>query len=262
MRTLVLIKIGGGLITDKTKPFTVREDMMRVAAQGIHLAIVKNPNASFLVANGAGSFGHYLASQEAEQNTEAARVARIKGIHESVEKLNQLFTRHLLANDIPAISISPSSCISGNIGTVTSTSFEAVIAAIHDARLPSMYGDIIDDGSDKGLIISTETLFEIVLDAIDSMFDDIHVIYAGETAGVLDANKVVIPEITTSSWREIGSVIENTPGFDVTGGMRHKVESALRAAHVAKSVHIVTGKDPETIAAALSGGRVGTKIVS
>src|SRR5437868_6079518 len=103
MKNLAMIKIGGSLITDKTKPFTVREDMMDVVAEGLHQAYEKFSEKSFVIANGAGSFGHYLASKEAGDNPQE----RIDAVHESVVLLNRLFVQHLTGKGLPAVSVIP-----------------------------------------------------------------------------------------------------------------------------------------------------------
>ena len=136
MSNIVLIKIGGGLITDKATPFSVRDDMMKTAADGIRRAKVKYPQLSFVVANGAGSFGHYLASKSAETDSPSAHQLRVRGIHESVARLNNIFTRHLLDAGISAFSMSPSSFISATDGVVSSVAGESVAALLDNSFVP------------------------------------------------------------------------------------------------------------------------------
>src|SRR6185312_14798594 len=107
MKNLALIKVGGSLVTDKARPLTAREDMMHIVAQGIRKAHEEFPDIEIVVANGAGSFGHYLASQAAGSDPNE----RILAIHESVVLLNRMFVSYLTEEGLPAVSIVPSDFI-------------------------------------------------------------------------------------------------------------------------------------------------------
>ena len=261
MNTLVFIKIGGSLITDKEKPFTVRTDMLLKSAQGIRRAMDQFPSYSFVIGNGAGSFGHYLAAQEILTENNASQL-RISSIHESVTRLNNLLVQEMNSVGVPAFSVSPSACITCNKGLVTASNFTSIEALLEQRYVPSIYGDIYPDTTEKGMIISTESLLELLIEDAVTRFDDIRVIYVGEVSGVHDTNNSIIPEISVESWKSQEMVIDATKGFDVTGGMRHKVESALRATRYSNSVHIISGTDAQNIVTALSGGHIGTKVVA
>ena len=60
---LIIIKIGGSVITDKNKEFTTRPDNIRKIAREIKQAIDSNPNLKIILGHGAGSFGHVLAKK-------------------------------------------------------------------------------------------------------------------------------------------------------------------------------------------------------
>jgi isopentenyl phosphate kinase len=255
MKKLALIKIGGGLITDKSKPLSVREDMMRILAEGLREAHAALPENAFIVGNGAGSFGHYLASKESSDTAEE----RITAIHESVVLLNKLFVGQLIKIGLPANSIIPSDYIVAENGKLKDFDMQEVEGVLSLNSIPVLFGDIVDDGTPRGMIFSTEMLFEVLVERLHANYE-INVIYAGETEGVLDKEGATIPEISQETWKSMGGVIEAPKGYDVTGGMKHKIESALHVAAYAKNVRIISGKDPHTITAALSGAAVGTKI--
>jgi isopentenyl phosphate kinase len=257
MKDLALIKIGGSLITDKTKPFTTRDDMMRLVAEGVYIAYEKFPENGFLIANGGGSFGHYLASKEAGDDPQE----RIDAIHESVVLLNKLLVQHLIEKGLPAASIVPAEHIVAENGVLKDFNVEEIEDILSLNSMPVLFGDIVADGTEKGMIFSTEMLFECIAKELYKEYE-LTVFYAGETEGVLDATGNTIPEITTRSWEEMGRMVEAPKGYDVTGGMTHKIESALHMTQYSKNIRILSGKDPQNISAALSGADVGTKIVS
>lgn len=256
MKNLVLIKVGGSLITDKAKPFTTREDMMRSIAASIRAAYEKFPESAFLIGNGAGSFGHYLASKEAGN----APQERIYAVHESVVLLNKIFVQHLSEAGLPAASFVPSEHIQSKNGKLVEFDISEVEDLLSINSVPVVFGDIVDDGTEKGIIYSTETLFELIAEKLRSRYV-LTILYTGDTDGVLDPNMKTIPEISLQTWEDMGSSVASPNGYDVTGGMTHKIESALRMAQIATHVRILSGKTADTIVGALEGRPVGTKVV-
>ena len=63
MKELVFVKLGGSLITDKTKPYTPLLDMMDDLALQIATTLQTQPNLRLVLGHGAGSFGHVAASE-------------------------------------------------------------------------------------------------------------------------------------------------------------------------------------------------------
>ncbi|MCC5634486.1 hypothetical protein LC593_01205 [Nostoc sp. CHAB 5844] len=61
MLELVLIKLGGSLITDKNQPYTARPKIMQQLVGEINLLIKQNPSLKFIIGNGAGSFVYQSA---------------------------------------------------------------------------------------------------------------------------------------------------------------------------------------------------------
>ena len=62
MRELVFVKLGGSLITDKTKPFTARMDIIKRLAEEIHEAKGEG-KLKLLIGHGGGSFPHVPAKK-------------------------------------------------------------------------------------------------------------------------------------------------------------------------------------------------------
>ena len=61
MSELVLLKLGGSVITDKSQPFTAREDTIRRLGREIRQALEDQPNLRLVLGHGSGSFGHVVA---------------------------------------------------------------------------------------------------------------------------------------------------------------------------------------------------------
>ncbi|MDP1544580.1 MAG: hypothetical protein Q8L87_01060, partial [Anaerolineales bacterium] len=62
-KEIVLLKLGGSLITDKDTPYTPRWDKLANLALEINTALDSNPNLLLILGHGSGSFGHVAAKQ-------------------------------------------------------------------------------------------------------------------------------------------------------------------------------------------------------
>jgi isopentenyl phosphate kinase len=58
MSGLHIVKIGGSIITDKTKPLTFKKAVVKRLAREI-----KESNEEIILVHGAGSFGHIFADR-------------------------------------------------------------------------------------------------------------------------------------------------------------------------------------------------------
>ena len=65
MENLLFLKLGGSLITDKTRPRTVRPKMLAGLCAEIATVRAHDPNLLLLLGHGSGSFGHVAAKKHA-----------------------------------------------------------------------------------------------------------------------------------------------------------------------------------------------------
>ena len=73
--------------------------------------------------------------------------------------------------------------------------------------------------------------------------------------GVLDKKNKVIPEVTQKNLGKILENVDDSEAIDVTGGMRHKVETLLETGI---ETQIINLKTPGLLKRAISGEIVGT----
>ena len=111
MSELVLLKLGGSLITDKTQPNTPRLDMIERLAGEIKAAIdMRKDDLILIIGHGSGSFGHPPA---AKYNITAGATGPESwiGLAETsaaAARLNRIVVDTLLEAGVPAISFQPS----------------------------------------------------------------------------------------------------------------------------------------------------------
>jgi isopentenyl phosphate kinase len=241
MDELLFLKLGGSLITDKTGYEAMRQQVLARLAREISLALAARPGVQLLLGHGSGSFGHIPAAkygtrkwvQTAEQWHGFAEVSA------AAARLNRLVTEALLDEGVPAVSLQPSAstkCVGGSIKSMATTPIRAALDA---GLVPVIYGDVAFDSAKGGTIISTEE----IMTYLTAEFQPSWLLLAGETDGVYDAKKQVIPTITNANFDSLGSVLGKSRGTDVTGGMASKVREmlALVRAHPHLTIRIFSG---------------------
>lgn len=269
MTELVFLKLGGSLLTDKTRPQALRRDVLARLAAEIVAALATRPDLRLLIGHGSGSFGHMAARR---YNTRAgvaspeewrgyAETARAAGL------LNRFVLDALSEAGAPALAIQPSASALCRDGTLLALEERPVRAALANGLTPVVYGDVALDSVRGGTIISTEEIFVWLAPRLTPR----RIVLVGEVAGVLSADPAsgvageLIPEITPDMLPALTQALGGSRGVDVTGGMVAKVATMLALAQATPglaAVQIISGLVPDLLRAVLTDPdlRVGTRI--
>ncbi|NCN06351.1 MAG: isopentenyl phosphate kinase family protein [Candidatus Pacebacteria bacterium] len=261
-KSLTFIKLGGSLITDKTKPFTVKEVALRTIAAEVKKAT--QSGTQLIIGHGAGSFGHVPAKKyqthkglvhpEARQGfVEVANAAR---------QLNDIVLQELIAAGVLAVSVSPLSMMTAKNFVLNKIFTESIEQLLSLGLLPVVYGDQILDEEKGCTIFSTETVLTYIAVALKQKKYQIkRVIHCGQTNGVYDENGETIPLINSNNVATYAKVLQGSGGIDVTGGMLHKVRETLGLAQRGIPGLIIDGIEHGSLSKAVAGKAVlGTRI--
>jgi isopentenyl phosphate kinase len=263
MEELVLIKLGGSLITDKSRPQTLRGDTLKRLAEEIGAARSRWPQP-LLVGHGSGSFGHQAARDHDLQGPLTTDHQR-QGV-----STTQLHAAHLHLHVLEALhgagarpfSLSPSSCLLSREGKPLATSWEPLTRALDLGLLPVVYGDVVLDRGWGAAIASTEAvLLELVRWLEGTDFRVRRALWFGDTDGILDADGATIRRVTPANRAAVGEAIGAPGGTDVTGGMGLRLETAGRLAAQGISSWILDGRRPGLLELALAGEDPGGTFV-
>ncbi len=260
---LWFLKLGGSLITEKSKPFTPRLEVLTRLAQEIHLVRKENPQLRLLIGHGSGSFGHTVAQKYATR----------QGVHTTQEWQGFAEVGHSAANlhylvmqafhraGLPAISFPPSACVIAEQGRVADWPLEPVRSALVRGLVPVVFGDVAFDRALGGTVLSTEDLFIYLNHHLQPQ----NILFAGRESGVwVDYPKCtrLIEEIRLedASWRQNG--VSSSAAMDVTGGMLGKVEACLQLVrqNPGLRVRIFSAEEPAALLQAFSGVALGTLV--
>ncbi|MBK8049424.1 MAG: uridylate kinase [Anaerolineales bacterium] len=263
---VVLLKLGGSLITDKRLPETPRLEVIQQAAAAIAAALQADSTLAVVLGHGSGSFGHVYGRRYGTRNgvTTPEQWYGFAAVADAAARLNRIVVKALLDAGIAAWGIQPGAVVKSVDGEVRIGPTDAVILALLRGLTPVVYGDAVIDTYRGGTIASTEEIF----DSMIMRLQPTRVVLAGEVDGIYTADPLLHPDVarievmTQAAFAEIGAGLGGSHGVDVTGGMRAKVEQALAMTRRNPGTEVVvcSGLDPNTLLAALSGADVGTVV--
>jgi isopentenyl phosphate kinase len=235
---LVFVKLGGSLLTDKTRPQALRAEVLDRLAREIACALHDCPGLQLLIGHGSGSFGHVVAS---EYGTRAgvASAAEWRGYANTAVvagRLNRLVLESLFAAGVPVLPVQPSASARCHDGELQSLDERPVRVALEHGLVPVVYGDVALDDVRGGTIIATEEIFGwlaprlaprrvILVGEVSGVFAEAPC--AADSGGSADHRPRVIPEITPERLPELAPMLGGSRGVDVTGGMLAKVTAML-----------------------------------
>ena len=272
---VTLVKLGGSLLTDKTAVDAVRPDVLARLAAEIAAAApaaarrkgAQDTGDALVIGHGSGSFGHVAASRYglAAGLRDAGQLPGVSRTQERAAALHRQVCAALAAAGLFPFSLAPSSSVVAAGGRPLAMAVEPLVLALGRGLLPVLYGDVVLDREQGVAICSTERLFELLADQLPAFGMRVRrVLWLGETDGVYDAAGRTLPHLGADALAaEAGGrpAIGAAAGTDVTGGMLHRVQTALALAARSIPSLIANGTTPGLLAAALRGEPVvGTEV--
>jgi isopentenyl phosphate kinase len=236
MKNLILIKLGGSIITDKKKDFTVREANILRLGKEIKSAI-KTGKCKVIIGHGAGSFAHVPAKKykTKEGLINKNSLYGMSVTEDAAKKLNAIVIKNLLKIRLPVFSFSPASLLISDAKEYIKSYLDPLKIALQIGIIPVVYGDVVIDKKIGCTIFSTEKILSILARELMGEYK-IRIIYASDTDGVYngvgahDQKGETIEKITPANFSQVKKAILGATGTDVTGGMLHKVEESLKLA--------------------------------
>lgn len=258
---MILIKLGGSLITDKSKANTFRSETVRQVARQIARIRDSAGGRRIILGHGSGSFGHFEARKHrtvagVQSDQDRLGFAQVGAV---AAELSMLVLGELIAAGLPAMRFQPSSTIISKQREIISFDSRAMSLALDKQLIPLIHGDIAIDEVTNGTIISTESIFSHLVKPLQVS----RIILLGEVEGVFDRKAGLIPIITPASFGEARSALAGSDGVDVTGGMLQKVETMVDIArdHPSLEVTIADGRREGVLLDLLLKRRhIGTRI--
>lgn len=250
---LILVKMGGSAITDKSKFETFKRDSFDSISRDL-AAAQRDCRHRFILVHGAGSFGHHTA-RAYNLSTGGDDLSWVEGFsktHRSVSKLNSLVLEELHARGLSRVIHWPL------FGSVKTFGKNAVLKrgflgirkleeVLNAGFTPLMHGSMVLDSRQKCSVLSGDGILTAVAKAFNRRFSQRDYVvkscvFLTDVDGVFDVNPSehkqakLIRKIRAGGRKNLGHVDGMTTGVvvpDVTGGIKAKVAAALEIANKA-----------------------------
>ncbi len=263
MKSLILIKLGGSLITNKSKKDSLNKKNLNILCADIKK--VQDLGYKLIIAHGQGSFAHYPA-QKYNTSKGILNKESYKGICEVAGKaswLNRIVTDNLYQLGVNAFSINPSSILVSYKHRLKKIFIDSLEQLLKNNLTPVLYGDQIMDEKTGCTIFSAEKVLNSVARALKNKKYKIKkMIHCTNVGGVFDAKKNIIQEINFKNFNFFKKNIKSSKNIDVTGGMLHKVEQSLEMARNDIESYIINGSIKDNLLKVIEDKKfIGTKIV-
>ena len=226
--TTIFLKLGGSLITDKTKVEHARRSVIQRLAREIKAARETRPDLQIVLGHGSGSFGHVAAKKHGTRDgvRDQAGWQGYAAVAAAAARLNQIVVDVFVAEGVPVVSLPPSASARCDDGRLSYLDTFVLRETLEHGLVPLVQGDVALDAVRGATIVSTEDVFIYLV----REFQPTHILLAGEVAGVYehaDMTGAIIPVITSDNVAHYTSALGGSHGTDVTGGMIGKVQQML-----------------------------------
>jgi isopentenyl phosphate kinase len=255
-RPIVFVKLGGSLITDKTRPGVARHAAISRLAEELARAAKRRGAPRLVVGHGSGSYGHAAANDGgltpgADGRKRLDAISRTQ--HRAAE-LHGLVVEALLRAGARPFSFAPSSFLCAVNGRIARPFVEPIFEALDLGLLPVVYGDVVVDRKRGAVIVSTEELFLLLAkEAARRRHPVLRTVWLGETDGVHDAAGGTIARMSAAGALRSSRRVMGASGVDVTGGMALRLRTAGTLAGAGIASSIVDGRKAGAVAAAIAG---------
>lgn len=225
---MIIIKLGGSVITDKTEYKKFRTDI-------VSRLVKELPKTDLIIVHGGGSFGHIISKKYSlQEGLNKQNALKFVQVQTDMIELNMNILNMLSSSQISAISLPVHSF------HIYNQKFEFGIFEnfLKLGFVPVTYGDIILNSEKKVAICSGDYLVE----KLAEHFKPEQVIFVTDVDGIytknpkLYKNAKFIKELSLSDKIEAEMSID-----DVTGGILGKLENIKKIVNNAGSVTIVNG---------------------
>ncbi|MEE9593815.1 MAG: isopentenyl phosphate kinase [Candidatus Hydrothermarchaeales archaeon] len=260
---MIILKLGGSLITDKSKKFVIRKRAVeRVTKEIKESRALQN---GLIIVHGGGSFGHPVA-KEYGLNAGVVGPSQLEGVaatRSAMTKLNTYVIGALVKGSIPAVAVHTSAVAVCNSGRISSFEFGSIKNLLFKDMVPVLYGDVVADDELNFSILSGDQ----IVTYLSMKLKPERIILATDVDGVFTKDPKesiagkekarLIPELTQQELDTINYGKKN----DATGGIRGKLEELVSLAENGYESYIINALEKDRLRKALSGKDViGTRV--
>jgi len=258
---LIVVKLGGSLITNKDKPLSANIRNIRLASRELSKALSSIGKLRLFLIHGGGSFGHYYA-KKFSLGTNQIKSASPEGLSRTAAAMIQLHSivlEELCSAGVYSGTILPIELFRGTREmSIAKSGVDRILSVFENGLLPITFGYVNLVG-DSSFIISGDK----IAIAVARKFAVEKTIFLTDVDGVYPSSDLRGPIIRklVSSKSSIESSVRH---YDVTGGIKSKISVGFELSKLGSDVFFLNGSKPNRLLAVLNDedDAVATRIYS
>ncbi len=229
---MILIKLGGSVITDKSKGYTFKPNVVKRLIEEIKDG---TNDKRFIIVHGGGSFGHPGANRYRLNTKKPEQLARgTAEVQYQMRVLNHLILDTMIDAGLWGVSL-PGGLISiFNDGKMEEIKTDVLDELVNIGTIPVTFGDVAIDRARGATICSGDDLMLGFAHRAEKA------IFVTDVDGIYKKGKLC--KVFTSDMLPLTSddIFSSQDRIDVTGGMNEKAKKMLKMANLCPSF-IVNG---------------------
>ena len=264
VKNLVIIKLGGSVITDKNinKPIFKKRVVKRLCRE--IYAAKKREKFNLILVHGAGSFGHYTAKKFKLNKGYLGPESSI-GVtltKKEVLELNLLLITELINVGINVSLVETSAVAKTNGGIIEKFDTSIIKDLLTKNITPVLSGDVVFDSKMGIAILSGDQIATYLAKKLGAD----KVVFVSNVDGIFDKNPNIhknaklIPEINKTNYKKVINQMKIHNKSDVTGEMKGKIQAIRKDLSGAKVLIINGLKEGNMLKSLISpnGHKIGT----
>jgi len=268
-KDLTVIKLGGSLLTDKKKPYTYREKVLKSVAREIRECLDEGLIQSLILLHGVGSYGHppVLEHNLHKGFLGPEQLLPLSKTQESVATLRHIIVNELQNAGIPVCLMYPSSMATAEKMRMTHYFLEPLKGFASIGMVPLLGGDILIDSVMGWSVGSGDQLAVIIANELGAK----RLIFASDVSGIYEADPKVDSTaslIETVDLSKLDATLEQmgkSETMDASGRMKGKLQSLVPAIPAIKEgleVGLLSMMEYGSLKSYLTGGQtLATRVV-
>jgi len=235
---MLLIKLGGSIITNKKKPLSAK----RKTIDNI-VASFRKINEDFVVVHGGGSYGHYWSVKyDMHAKPKKYDLKGVSIVKNSMIELNTIILDSFLKNKLNPYCLPPTDFVMGN--KPINKKILEIKKIANSGFIPITYGDALWYGNKKSYILSGDKIMSLLARVLRPRLS-IFILNEDGLYSDIKTKKLIY------DFKDEKIFIKKTL-MDVTGGMTRKVAEASIISKMGLKVFFVNGNKPERIVNAIN----------
>ncbi|MDD2665661.1 MAG: isopentenyl phosphate kinase [Methanocellales archaeon] len=245
MSEVTILKIGGSVLTDRSKERTLKLGEINRIAKEIASADVRD----LIIVHGAGSFGHPQAKRFDLDVPGKCGYETIL-IHNIVKELNRVFIEKLAENGMLVVPVHPLNCTISREGRLENMMTDQIRLMLKNDLVPVFHGDVVMDRIWGRAILSGDQIVAHVAKCLNAE----RVGIGTNVDGIMEGTKVM-DVITPEEFCGVKKLLKGSKDVDVTGGMASKANELFKLAEEGVSSHVFNASKKGLVMNFLSGER-------